>query len=310
MGDRLSGKPKDARTSELKNENNMLSFLLLAAQAAPNTEDGLSKFQYLMERLINWGVETGGRIIGAVLIFIIGRLLISFLNKMVARLLVKRKVELSIQSFVRSLINILLTVLLIVAVIGKLGVETTSFAALLASAGVAVGMALSGHLQNFAGGLIVLLFRPFKVGDFIESQGVSGTVREIQIFHTILTTPDNKVIYIPNGALSSGTVTNYSREDTRRVEWVIGVEYGENFDKVESTVCRMLAEDGRILTTPAPFVALHALADSSVNVIIRVWVKSADYWDVYFDMNKNIYSVFNQEGIGFPFPQLTVHQGK
>lgn len=263
-----------------------------------------------MERLINWGVETGGRIIGAVLIFIIGRLLISFLNKMVARLLVKRKVELSIQSFVRSLINILLTVLLIVAVIGKLGVETTSFAALLASAGVAVGMALSGNLQNFAGGLIVLLFRPFKVGDFIDSQGVSGTVREIQIFHTILTTPDNKVIYIPNGALSSGTVTNYSREDTRRVEWVIGVEYGENFDKVESTVCRMLAEDGRILTTPAPFVALHALADSSVNVIIRVWVKSADYWDVYFDMNKNIYSVFNQEGIGFPFPQLTVHQGK
>lgn len=310
MGDRLSGKPKDARTSELKNENNMLSFLLLAAQAAPNTEDGLSKFQYLMERLINWGVETGGRIIGAVLIFIIGRLLISFLNKMVARLLVKRKVELSIQSFVRSLINILLTVLLIVAVIGKLGVETTSFAALLASAGVAVGMALSGNLQNFAGGLIVLLFRPFKVGDFIDSQGVSGTVREIQIFHTILTTPDNKVIYIPNGALSSGTVTNYSREDTRRVEWVIGVEYGENFDKVESTVRRMLAEDGRILTTPAPFVALHALADSSVNVIIRVWVKSADYWDVYFDMNKNIYSVFNQEGIGFPFPQLTVHQGK
>lgn len=263
-----------------------------------------------MERLVNWGVETGGRIIGAVLIFIIGRLLISFLNKMVARLLVRRKVELSIQSFVRSLINILLTVLLIVAVIGKLGVETTSFAALLASAGVAVGMALSGNLQNFAGGLIVLLFRPFKVGDFIESQGVSGTVREIQIFHTILTTPDNKVIYIPNGALSSGTVTNYSREDTRRVEWVIGVEYGENYDKVESTVRRMLAEDGRILTTPAPFVALHALSDSSVNVVIRVWVKSEDYWDVYFDMNKKVYSVFNEEGIGFPFPQLTVHQGK
>lgn len=288
----------------------MLSFLLLAAQAAPNVEDGLSKFHYLMERLMNWGVETGGRIIGAVLIFIIGRLLISFLNKMVARLLVRRKVELSIQSFVRSLINILLTVLLIVAVIGKLGVETTSFAALLASAGVAVGMALSGNLQNFAGGLIVLLFRPFKVGDFIESQGVSGTVREIQIFHTILTTPDNKVIYIPNGALSSGTVTNYSREDTRRVEWVIGVEYGENYDKVESTVRRMMAADSRILTTPAPFVALHALSDSSVNVVIRVWVKSADYWDVYFDMNKKVYSVFNEEGIGFPFPQLTVHQGK
>lgn len=289
----------------------MLSFLLLTAQAAaPTAGKEISKLQYLLEQLIDWGVETGGRIIGAVLIFVIGRLLISFLNKMVAKLLIRRKVELSIQSFVKSLVSILLNILLAIAVVGKLGVETTSFAALLASAGVAVGMALSGNLQNFAGGLIVLLFRPFKVGDFIESQGVSGTVREIQIFHTILTTPDNKVIYIPNGALSSGTVTNYSREDTRRVEWVIGVEYGENYDKVESTVRRMLAEDSRILTVPEPFVALHALADSSVNVIIRVWVQSGDYWNVYFDMNRNIYSVFNQEGIGFPFPQLTVHQAK
>ena len=135
-------------------------------------------------------------------------------------------------SFIRSLVNILLTVLLVVAVIGKLGVDTTSFAALLASAGVAIGMALSGNLQNFAGGLIILLFRPFKVGDFIEAQGVSGTVREIQIFHTILTTVDNKVIYVPNGALSSGTVTNYSHENTRRVDWVVGVEYGENYDKI------------------------------------------------------------------------------
>lgn len=169
-----------------------------------------------------------------------------------SKLLVKRNIDASIQSFVKSLVNILLTILLIIAVIGKLGVETTSFAALLASAGVAIGMALSGNLQNFAGGLIVLLFRPFKVGDWIESQGVSGTVREIQIFHTILTTSDNKVIYIPNGALSSGTVTNYSREDTRRVEWIIGVEYGENYDKVESTVRRVLAADSRVLDTPEP----------------------------------------------------------
>lgn len=222
----------------------------------------------------------------------------------------KRHIDAGIQSFVKSLVNILLTILLIIAVIGKLGVETTSFAALLASAGVAVGMALSGNLQNFAGGLIVLLFRPFKVGDWIESQGVSGTVREIQIFHTILTTADNKVIYIPNGALSSGTVTNYSREDTRRVDWVIGVEYGENYDKVESSVRRILAADSRILNAPAPFVALHALDASSVNIVIRVWVKSSDYWGVYFDMNKTIYTVFNEEGIGFPFPQLTVHQAK
>ena len=288
----------------------MLSPLLMAAVAVQAAEEGFSKVQILIQQLIDWGVGAGGRIIGAIIIFVVGRFLISFIKKLLAKILSKRQIEPSIQSFVKSLVNILLTILLIIAVIGKLGVETTSFAALLASAGVAIGMALSGNLQNFAGGLIVLLFRPFKVGDWIESQGVSGTVREIQIFHTILTTADNKVIYIPNGALSSGTVTNYSRENTRRVDWIIGVEYGENYDKVESTVRRILAADKRILNTPEPFIALHALDASSVNIVIRVWVKSSDYWGVYFDMNKTIYTVFNEEGIGFPFPQLTVHQAK
>lgn len=288
----------------------MLSPMLLAALAAQTAEDGFSKLQIFLQHLLDWGVSVGGRIIGAIIIFVVGRFIISLLRKMLAKVLDKRHVDAGIQSFVKSLVNILLTILLVIAVIGKLGIETTSFAALLASAGVAVGMALSGNLQNFAGGVIVLLFRPFKVGDWIESQGVSGTVREIQIFHTILTTADNKVIYIPNGALSSGTVTNSSREDTRRVEWIIGVDYGENYDKVESTVRRLIAADSRILATPEPFVALHALDASSVNVVIRVWVKSGDYWGVYFDMNKTIYSVFNKEGIGFPFPQLTVHQAK
>lgn len=272
--------------------------------------EGVSRVETLVHQLIDWSVDVGGRIIGALLIFVIGRFAISLIKRMLDSFLSKRKVDAGIQSFVKSLVNILLTILLIIAVVGKLGVETTSFAALLASAGVAVGMALSGNLQNFAGGLIVLLLRPFKVGDFIEAQGVSGTVREIQIFHTILTTGDNKEIYIPNGALSSSTVINYSREATRRIEWIFGVEYGENFDKVESTIRRVLATDSRILTTPEPFVALHALDASSVNVIVRVWVKNADYWDVYFNLNKQIYATFNQEGIGFPFPQLTVHQGK
>lgn len=282
----------------------------MAALAAQNAEDGFSKLQIFLQQLIDWSVNAGGRILGAVIIFIVGRVLISFLNKFVARLLARRHIDASIQSFVKSLVNILLTILLIIAVISKLGVETTSFAALLASAGVAIGMALSGNLQNFAGGLIVLLLRPYKVGDLIESQGITGTVREIQIFHTILVTADNKVIYIPNGSLSSGTVTNYSREETRRVEWIVGVEYGEDYEKVERTVRRILAADSRVLSTPEPFIALHALDASSVNVVIRVWVKSSDYWGLYFDMNKTIYNVFNQEGIGFPFPQLTVHQAK
>ncbi|WP_373724666.1 mechanosensitive ion channel family protein [Bacteroides heparinolyticus] len=288
----------------------MLLPLLLSAITDQASELSFSKLQYLVEKMTGWGVDIGGRIISAAIIFFIGRILISLIKKFIAKVLVKRNIDAGIQSFVRSLVNILLTILLVVAVIGKLGVETTSFAALLASAGVAIGMALSGNLQNFAGGLVVLLLRPYKVGDWIESQGVSGTVREIQIFHTILTTADNKVIYIPNGALSSGTVINYSKEDTRRVDWVIGVEYGEDYNKVEETVRRIIAADKRILNTPEPFLALHALADSSVNVVIRVWVKSQDYWGVYFDMNRIIYSEFNKEGISFPFPQLTVHQAK
>ena len=288
----------------------MLLPLLLSAVADQAVEESFGNLQYLLEKVTGWGVDIGGRIISAAIIFFVGRIVISLIKKLVAKVLVKRRVDAGVQSFVRSLVSILLTVLLIVAVIGKLGVETTSFAALLASAGVAIGMALSGNLQNFAGGLVILLLRPYKVGDWIESQGVSGTVREIQIFHTILTTGDNKVVYIPNGALSSGTVINYSKEDTRRVDWVIGVEYGEDYNKVEETVRRILAADKRILDSPEPFLALHALADSSVNIVIRVWVKSQDYWGVYFDMNRIIYSEFNKEGISFPFPQLTVHQAK
>lgn len=299
----------------------MKSFLLTAATAAEEVTqeavkqtaeasvDGLDKLQILMQQLIDWGVSAGGRIIGAILIFVIGRVLISFIKKLLARVLESRKIDLGVQTFVKSMTNILLTILLAVAVVGKLGVDTTSFAALLASAGVAVGMALSGNLSNFAGGLIVLLLRPYKVGDWIESQGVSGAVRSIQIFHTVLTTADNKVIYIPNGTLSSGTVINYSREETRRVDWTVGVEYGENMEKVEEVVQKILTADSRILKDPAPFIALGALDASSVNVTIRVWVKNADYWGVFFDTQKKIYATFNQEGIGFPFPQLTIHQG-
>lgn len=284
--------------------------LLQAAAASEGTAAALDKVQNLIQQLTNWGISTGKQIISAIIIFLIGRLLISIVNKLVAKLLARRHVDAGVQTFVKSFVNIMLTILLIVAIISKLGVDTTSFAALLASAGVAIGMALSGNLQNFAGGLIILLLRPFKVGDFIECQGVSGTVKEIQIFHTILTSPDNKVIYVPNGSLSSGTVINYSREATRRVDWTFTVEYGEDYEKVENVINKLIAADERILDTPAPFVNLIALADSSVNVVVRVWVKSENYWDVFFSMNKAVYATFNKEGINFPFPQLTIHQAK
>ena len=280
----------------------------LIVQTIANAE-GLDKLSLITKQLVGFGIRAGERILIAVIVFIIGRFLISILNKFIRRLLDRRKVDISIKTFIKSLVNITLTILLIISVVGALGVETTSFSALLASAGVAVGMALSGNLQNFAGGLIVLLFKPYKVGDWIESQGVSGTVKEIQIFHTILATGDNKVIYIPNGAMSSGVVTNYNTQTTRRVEWIVGIDYGEDYNKVEQIVRDILAADSRILNEPAPFIALHALDASSVNVVARVWVNNGDYWGVYFDINKAIYETFNEKGVNFPFPQLTVHQG-
>lgn len=263
----------------------------------------------VITKLIDGSVDLGGRILAALIIFIIGKFLINWGNKLFAKMLEKRKVEPSIQSFLKSIVNITLLVLLFLAVIGKLGIELTSFAALLASAGVAVGMALSGNLSNFAGGVIILVFRPYKVGDYIEaSTGAAGTVTDIQIFHTVLTTPDNKIIFAPNGAMSGAVVTNYSRKDTRRVDFSFGVEYGTDFNQAKSIIMEVINKDSRILKDPAPFVELGALADSSVNITVRVWVNAADYWAVNFDMNKNVYATFNEKGISFPFPQLTVHQ--
>jgi len=260
-------------------------------------------------KALNASIDLGGRILAALIIFIIGKILVNWANKLFAKMLEKRKVEPSIQSFLKSIVNITLLVLLFLAVIGKLGIELTSFAALLASVGVAVGMALSGNLSNFAGGVIILVFRPYKVGDYIEaSTGAAGTVTDIQIFHTVLTTPDNKVVFAPNGAMSCAVVTNYSRKDTRRVDFLFGVEYGTDFNQAKSIIMEVINKDSRILKDPAPFVELGALADSSVNITVRVWVNAADYWAVNFDMNKNVYATFNEKGISFPFPQLTVHQ--
>ena len=267
------------------------------------------RLEGVLKSLIEHSAELGFAIIKAVIVFVVGRMIINLLNKLVKNILIKRNFDPSVKSFVSSLVNVTLTILLIISIVGALGVQTTSFAALLASAGVAVGMALSGNLSNFAGGLIVLLFKPYKVGDFIDYQGQSGTVREIQMFHTILKTTDNKVIYIPNGSLSSGVIFNYSNQQTRRIDWVFGVDYGTDYDHVKQVLETILAKETRILQEPdKPFIALTALADSSVNILVRVWVKSEDYWSVYFDMNKTVYEVFNKEGINFPFPQLTVHQ--
>lgn len=279
-------------------------FTLLNAASKVNVEQ-------VMEKLVNWSMEMGKDILAAIIIYVVGRFIIRQIMKLTTRILERRKLEVSVQTFLKSLLSILLNLVLAFAIISRLGVETTSLAALLASAGVAVGMALSGNLSNFAGGLVILVFKPFKVGDFIDGpNGVSGTVTEIQIFHTIITMIDDRVIYIPNGVLSSNEITNYSRQTMRRAEWTFGVEYGEDYERVKAVLERIIAADDRILKTPEPFIALGALSASSVDIKVRAWAKVEDYWAVYFDMNRVVYETFNKEGIGFPFPQLTVHQAK
>lgn len=269
------------------------------------------ELENVWQSFVEGSITLGGRIVGAMIILVIGKLIINWLNRLFAALLTKQRVEPSVQSFLKSTVNILLLVMLALAVIGKLGVEITGFAALLASAGVAIGMALSGNLQNFAGGLIILIFRPYKVGDYIDSDtGASGTVQEIQIFHTVLKTGDNKIVYAPNGNMSNSVVTNYSQQDTRRVDFTFSMEYGEDFDRVEQVLKDIIAADERILTDPEPFIRLGEMAASSVDITVRVWVKSNDYWAVHFDLKKAVYTTFTKLDISIPFPQMVVHQAK
>ena len=260
-----------------------------------------------LAKMIDLGISVCSKILLAIVVFLVGRWIVRRLNKLLAKILEKRHVEASLSTFVKSLVNITLTLLLIIVVIGVLGIETSSFIALFASAGVAIGMALSGTLQNFAGGVMILLFKPFKVGDTIEAQGQSGTVREIQIFNTILATPDNKIIIIPNGGLSTGLMKNYSREATRRVDWEFGIAYGDDYTKAKAVIARLLDADGRVLKDPAYFIALTSLGESSVNIVVRAWVNAGDYWGVYFDMNEKVYKTFAEENLNIPFPQLDVH---
>lgn len=267
----------------------------------------MDKLNQILPFLIEHGIQLGIVIIKAVVIFIVGRYIIKLLKKLIHRVLVGKNIAPAVRSFSMSLVNILLNLLLAITVISVLGIQTTSFAALLASAGVAVGMALSGNLSNFAGGVIILIFKPFKIGDYIVTSTCEGTVQEIQIFHTIIRTPQGIMVYIPNGTLSSNYINNYNIE-TRRVEWIVGVDYGEDYDKVRQVIVDILATNQSILNTPVPLIELKELAGSSVNIIIRAWTNASDYWAVYYDINQKIYKTFNEKGIDFPFPQLTVHQ--
>jgi small conductance mechanosensitive channel len=249
----------------------------------------------------------GPRLVGALATLIIGWWVIRIIQNSLRRRFEKREMEPSLRGFLNSMTGILLKVMLLISVIGMLGVQMTAFVALLGAAGLAVGMALSGTLQNFAGGVIILIFKPFKAGDYIEAQGHSGTVNEIQIFNTILKTPDNKTVIIPNSILSSGSMINYSSEPQRRVDFLFGIGYGDDVDKAKSVLTKLIEADKRILSDPEPFIAVSELGDSSVNLVVRVWAKAENYWGIFFDLNELVYKSFETEGINIPFPQMDVH---
>jgi small conductance mechanosensitive channel len=263
--------------------------------------------QEILDQVTQLGLDYGPKILGAIVVWIIGSWVVKAIVSVLGKTMTKTKTDPSLKPFLQGLAGGLLKVMLVITVLGMLGIEMTSFIAILGAAGLAVGMALSGTLQNFAGGVMILIFKPFKIGDVIDAQGFVGSVKEIQIFNTIMKTPDNKTIIIPNGGLSSGSMTNFSTEATRRVDWTIGVGYGDDLDKAKTVIKRLCDEDSRILKTPEVFIAVAELADSSVNFTVRAWVNAADFWGVYFAMNENVYKTFPKEGLNIPYPQMDVH---
>ena len=263
--------------------------------------------QEILHQLTTLVVEYGPKLLGAIVVWIIGRWLIKLLVKGFRRMMNKSNMDDSLKPFLTSIIGALLKTLLVISVLGMLGIEMTSFIAILGAAGLAVGLALSGTLQNFAGGVMILIHKRFKVNDVIETQGYIGKVSEIQIFNTVLKTPDNKTIIIPNGGLATASMINYSTEETRRVDWTFGIGYGDDADKAKTVIQGLCDEDTRILKDPAVMIALSELGDSSVNFVVRAWVNSADYWAVFFDMNEKIYKTFAKEGLNIPFPQMDIH---
>lgn len=260
-----------------------------------------------MDTAVELSMSYGPKLLLAIVVLILGLWIVNRVVRLMSSAMERASTEPTLSRFLSSLVSVGLKALLLISVASMIGIETTSFIAILGAAGLAIGLALQGTLANFAGGVLVLLFRPYKVGDYVEAQGIAGTVSDIHIFNTLIKTPDNKVIVVPNGAISNGIITNYSKEATRRVDFVFGIGYGDDMSKAKDIIRRLIAEDERSLTEPAPKVAVSELGDSSVNLIARVWVNAADYWDVKFDLTEKVKAEFDQEGVSIPFPQRDVH---
>lgn len=260
-----------------------------------------------IEKIINLGIIYAPKLIGGILVLVVGLWVTKLMTKTVGKSLEKSSIDHSLVPFISGIINVALKALVVITVMGMIGIEMTSFVAIIGAAGLAVGMALSGTLQNFAGGVIILILKPFKIGDYIEAQGFNGTVKEISIFSTMLNTVDKKLVIIPNGPLSTGALTNYSAEPLRRVDWAFGIAYGDSVDDFKRAINDFINEDSRILKDPEVFIGLSTLADSSVTFAVRVWVDGPDYWGVFFDMNEKVYRRFADYNLNIPFPQMDLH---
>jgi small conductance mechanosensitive channel len=257
----------------------------------------------IWELIAVWGIK----VIAAIAIFVIGFWVAKLFRKIIEKVLSHRKMDATIGTFVANLVYYALLAFVILAALGKLGIQTTSFVAIIGAAGLAIGLALQGSLANFAAGFLMIIFRPFKVGDFIEGAGTAGTVEKIQIFTSQMLTPDNKTVIVPNASLTAGNIVNYSTTGTRRIDMVFGIGYEDDIDKARQIISAAIAADERVLKSPEPLIAVSELADSSVNLVARPWAQTKDYWGVYFALTETIKKRFDQEGISIPYPQRDVH---
>ena len=272
--------------------------------------DGLSNAEQWLTNNSDLFIQYGVNIISALVILFIGNLIVKAVANSVSKVLQKKKMDRAVVEFIHGLVRYLLFVIVLIAALGRLGVQTASVVAVIGAAGLAVGLALQGSLSNFAAGVLIVAFRPFKSGDYVEIGGVAGSVDSIQIFQTVLTTPDNKMVVVPNGSVIGSPITNYSRHATRRIDLMIGVSYNADLQKTKELLTQICESDERVLKDPGVQVGVHTLADSSVNFVVRPWVSTADYWTVYFDLMQAIKEGLDKEGIEIPFPQMDVHMNK
>jgi len=267
----------------------------------------MPNWEIIVQKITDMTIQYLPKVLLAVVTLIIGFWIAKILTKILHKALEKAKVEVTLLKFLTNIISIMLKVLVIISVATMVGIQMTSFIAIMGAMAFAIGLAFQGSLSNFSGGILIILLKPFKSGDFIEAQGYMGTVDSIQIFHTVLKTVDNKKIIIPNGPLSNGNIVNFTAQDTRRNDWVFGIGYGDDFEKAKRLILDILEADERVLKDPAPFVRVGELANSSVNITVRSWVVLADYWDVHFDVIEKVKKSFDKNGISIPFPQTDVH---